>query len=248
MQESITFKVDLDPQITDQEASSLKDTIAHYPYVKHIDYISKEEAASIFSEDLGEDFVGFIGYNPLYPSLMVNLKSELLPDNSQKALNQFTHEVKRLHFVTDVTYQENIVNSLNDIFYKITWFLIVFLALLLFVSIILINNTIKVSIYSSRRTIRTMRLVGAKMNFISRPFLNRSIFYGFLGGLFAIVLLAGLAFVFNQQFSLNFLASENYIPYALMAGVILVMGIIFSFFSTYFAVHGQLRGKESQLD
>jgi len=246
IQERITLKVDLEPEITDEMASLLKLQIEAMPEVKHVDYISKEKAAEIFSEDLNDDFVSFIGYNPLYPSMMVNLKVNYLPEVRQEGRSEsiadFTSKVSSMEYVTGVTYQETVVNELNDVFYKITWFLIIFMALLILVSILLISSTIRIALYAQRETIRTMQLVGAKSGFIARPFIGRSIWFGLLGGLIAIAILAIAIGAVNQSFSgLNLLDPSHLFWYVGIAVVILILGILLSYLSTLFAVSRHLR-------
>jgi len=246
IQERITLKVDLEPEITDEMASLLKLKIEAMPEVKHVDYISKEKAAEIFSEDLNDDFVSFIGYNPLYPSMMVNLKVNYLPEVRQEGRSEsiadFTSKVSSMEYVTGVTYQETVVNELNDVFYKITWFLIIFMALLILVSILLISSTIRIALYAQRETIRTMQLVGAKSGFIARPFIGRSIWFGLLGGLIAIAILAIAIGAVNQSFSgLNLLDPSHLFWYVGIAVVILILGILLSYLSTLFAVSRHLR-------
>lgn len=246
IQERITLKVDLEPEITDEMASLLKLQIEAMPEVKHVDYISKEKAAEIFSEDLNDDFVSFIGYNPLYPSMMVNLKVNYLPEVRQEGRSEsiadFTSKVSSMEYVTGVTYQETVVNELNDVFYKITWFLIIFMALLILVSILLISSTIRIALYAQRETIRTMQLVGAKSGFIARPFIGRSIWFGLLGGLIAIAILAIAIGAVNQSFSgLNLLDPSHLFWYVGIAVVILLLGILLSYLSTLFAVSRHLR-------
>ena len=246
MQERITLKVDLEPAITDEIASVLKMQIEAMPEVKHVDYISKQKAAEIFSEDLNDDFVSFIGYNPLYPSMMVNLKVNYIPEVRQKgrteSIEAFASKVGALEYVTGVTYQETVVNELNDVFYKITWFLIIFMALLIIVSILLISSTIRIALYAQRETIRTMQLVGAKSGFIARPFIGRSIWFGLLGGLISIVILTIAIGALNQSFAgLDLLDQSHLIWYAGLAVIILLLGIFLSYMSTLFAVSRHLR-------
>lgn len=246
MQERITFKVDLEPDIEENAAHVIQSRIEALPYVKHVDYISREQAAEIFSEDLDENFVEFIGYNPLYPSLMVTLKVDYLPGARQSAheeeISRFSHEVRKLEQVTNVTYQENVVKELNDIFYKVTWVLIVVMVLLILVSVLLIRSTISIALYGQRETIRTMQLVGAKRGFISRPFLRRSIWYGLLGAIIAIVVLALAMGAFNQTLGGLDLLNTTHLPwYAGIAIAIVLIGIVLSYFSTLFAVHKYLR-------
>lgn len=245
MQERITFKVDLEPEIEEVEANALKASIEALPYVKHVDYISRDQAAEIFSEDLNEDFVKFIGYNPLYPSLMVNLKVDYLPETRQlehsETIDLFTNEVGKLPNVTSVTYQESVVNEMNDIFYRVTWILIIFMVLLILVSILMIRNTISISLYAQRDTIRTMQLVGAKSGFIARPFLKRSIWYGLLGAIIAIIVLAIAVGAFNQTLGGFDLLNPTHIGwYGSIAVVIIILDIVLSYFSTLFAVNKYL--------
>lgn len=246
MQERITFKVDLVPDITDEAAMMVKTYIEVMPEVKHVDYISREQAAEIFSEELNDDFVDFIGYNPLYPSMMVNLRADYIPETSQggreRVIKEFADSVNGLEYVTGVAYQENVVNELNDVFYKVTWFLIIFMALLIVVSILMISSTIRIALYAQRDTIGTMQLVGAKSGFIARPFLARSLWFGLLGGVISIVILAIATGIFNQSLGgLDLLNSTHLYWYLGIGVIIIVMGIALSYLSTLFAVRRYLR-------
>lgn len=231
-QERITYKVDLSPDVSDSLAMSLKERVEQMSFVKHVDYISKEKAAEIFTEDLGEDFVGFIGYNPLYPSLMVNFNVSLLPDNSTEVLDYFCAEVGAQEGVTGVTYQENVVSELREVFYKLSWFLIVFVALLMLITVVLIASLIRIAIYSSREAIATMRMVGATAGFITRPFLWRSILFGAVGGLIAAALTILTLWVFGNQFELALIAPEHWLWYGIIAVALVVAGILIAYLST----------------
>ncbi len=235
-QERITYKVDLSPDITDSLALAHKATVEKMDFVKHVDYISREKAAEIFTEDLGEDFVGFIGYNPLYPSLMVNFNVALLPDNSTQVLDRFCAEVGTMEGVTGVAYQENVVGELREVFYKLTWFLILFVVLLLIITVVLIASLIRIAIYGQRETIHTMRLVGADTSFISRPFLWRSVAYGALGGIIAAILTGTALWVFSNNFAVDLLATEHLLWYAAIACILIITGIVIAWLSTAFTV------------
>ena len=231
-QERITYKVDLSPDISDSIALADMAVVEKMPYVKHVDYISKQKAAEIFTEDLGEDFVGFIGYNPLYPSLMVNFRVDLLPDNSSEVLDRFCEEVDGLEGVTGVAYQENVVSELREVFYKLSWFLIVFVVLLLVITIVLIASLIRIAIYARKDAIGTMRMVGATAGFITRPFLWRSVLYGALGGLIASLLTAITLWVSSNEFDLNLMAPEHWMWYGAIAVVLIIVGIAIAWVST----------------
>ena len=235
-QERITYKVDLSPDVSDSLALALKGRVEKMDFVKHVDYISKDKAAEIFAEDLGEDFVGFAGYNPLYPSLMVNFNVALLPDNSTETLDRFCAEVGAQEGVTGVAYQENVVSELRDIFYRLSWFLIVFVVLLLLITIVLISSLIRIALYSSRDTIATMRLVGAKASFIARPFRLRSIAYGAIGGLIADCLVLVTLWAFGNQFGIDLLNPDHILWYAIIGAAIILVGILITYLATAITV------------
>ena len=235
-QERITYKVDLSPDVSDSLALADMAIVEKMPYIKHVDYISKQQAAEIFSEELGEDFVGFIGYNPLYPSLMVNFNVSLLPDNSTEELDRFCADVSQLEGVTGVAYQENVVSELREVFYKLSWFLIVFVVLLLIITVVLIASLIRIAIYARRESIATMRMVGATASFISRPFLWRSVVYGALGGVIASVLTFITLWVFGNEFQLNLVATEHWLWYGAIAVGLIAVGIAIAWFSTAITV------------
>jgi cell division transport system permease protein len=235
-QERITYKVDLSPDVSDSLAIAHSKTVEAMPYVKHVDYISKAKAAEIFTEELGEDFVGFIGYNPLYPSLMVNFNVSIMPDNSSQVLDEFCAEVALLEGVTGVTYQENVVSELREVFYKLSWFLIVFVVLLLLITIVLIGSLIRIAIYAHRDTIHTMRLVGATAGFISRPFLLRAVLYGALGGLFASLLTVMALWVATNELKVDLMAVVHWPWYGAIAAVLVLTGVVITYFSTAITV------------
>ena len=235
-QERITYKVDLSPDVSDSLALAIKGRIEQRDYIKHVDYISKEQAAEIFTDELGEDFVGFIGYNPLYPSLMVNFNVSLLPDNSTEVLDRFCAEVGAEEGVTGVVYQENIVSELRESFYKLTWFLIVLMLVLVLISVVLIGSLIRIALYSQRETIRTMRMVGATTGFIKRPFILRSIACGAIGGAIASALMVLAVWICANEFQLPLVAQEHWMWYGLIAIVLVIVGIIISWLATAFTV------------
>ena len=235
-QERITYKVDLSPDVSDSLALAVKSRIEQRSYIKHVDYISKEKAAEIFTDELGEDFVGFIGYNPLYPSLMVNFNVSLLPDNSSEVLDRFCEEVGKEEGVTGVAYQENIVNELRTSFYKLSWFLIALMLVLVLITVVLIDALIRIALYAQRETIRTMRMVGATASFIKRPFIIRSIAYGALGGLIASLLTFMAIWVAGNEFTIDLTSSTHWPWYGLIAVALIIVGIIISYLSTAITV------------
>ena len=250
IKENIIYNVILSPTAEQHEISILNKMLSdreEYPYIKAINYISKDEAARIFTDELGDNFVDFLGYNPLFPSFEVNMISGISAEQTNANIEKFKESLQSYTFVTDVVYQETTVTEVNTIIYNVGWVLLVFTALLLFVSIVVINNTIKIVIYSKRYIIKTMQLVGAKRSFIIRPFLHRSVLYGLLGTLIAILLLAVLVFIAYRQLNINIVMTDVQLPYAVIVGVIMLMGIAISYISTYFSIHYYLNHKDEQL-
>ena len=244
MQERITYQVDLNAETTEEEALSLRDELLTLDYVKSVDYISADEAARLFSDQLEEDFLSLLdSVNPLYPTLMVTLRASNNPSKITEHRNLFEKEVMEYTNVDGVTYHETMLNDLSLIFYKLSWILIIFVILLLIVSVVLISTTIRIAIYSNRQTIRTMSMVGAKMGFITRPFLWRSILYGFLGASFATILMYAAIYVFNKQFHLALFHPRYFAGYAILIAAVFVVGIAISFIATYFSVHRHIRSK-----
>lgn len=235
-QERITYKVDLSPDVTDSLALAVKGRIEQRDYIKHVDYISKEKAAEIFTDELGEDFVGFIGYNPLYPSLMVNFNVSLLPDNSNEVLDRFCEEVGAEEGVTGVAYQENLVNEVRDGFYKLSWFLIALMLVLVLITVVLIDSLLRIALYAQRETIHTMRMVGANVSFIKRPFIVRSVAYGALGGLIASLLTFAAVWVAGNEFQIPLTDASHLQWYLIIAGILIVVGILISYLSTAITV------------
>ena len=244
MQERISYQVDLNAETTEEEAMALKEELMSFDYVKSVDYISAEEAARLFSTELDEDFLTLLdSVNPLYPTLMVTLRASNNPNMLLENRKRFEKEVSEYTNVDGVTYHESMLNDLSQIFYKLSWFLIIFVVLLLIVSVALISTTIRIAIFSNRNTIRTMSMVGAKMGFITRPFLWRSIVYGFLGAVFATVLMFAAIYVFNKQFHLALFHPRYFTGYIMIVTVVFVVGIAISFLATQVSVHRHIRNK-----
>lgn len=243
MQERITYKVDLFPNVDSISVKQLQEEIAGYEYVKDVDYISKEEAAELFAGEIGEDFVSFIGFNPLYPSFMVTFKADMLPQNKSQVLDPFCKAMSQHDtIVSGVNYQEVVVDQMYTVLHKFTWFLILFILLLLLVCIIMINTTIRLSFYTMSETIGTMRLVGATRWFIARPYIWRGLIYGALGGVLADLLLSIVVMVASKQMQLNaLLDATHHRYYLLMAVGIIAAGMLITWIATVPAVRKELR-------
>ncbi len=243
VKENIGFSVILHDDVREVEANFLRKTLDASPYVRITEYISKEVAAQELQEELGEDFIGFLGYNPLSSSIEVRLKADYAnPDSIRK----IEDELMALRPVKEVFYQKSLVNLINENVSKISAIILLFSALLFFVAIVLINNTIRLSVYSKRFIINTMKLVGATWSFIRKPLLAKGVGHGIYASLLAIGLLCGLIYVIQSEFYelLNFQQVELL---GGIFGIVLIIGIIINFTSTYFAVNKYLKLKGDDL-
>jgi cell division transport system permease protein len=212
-------------------------------YVKSTEYVSKEEAAKKMKEDLGEDFINFLGDNPLPPSIDVYLYAGYTNPDSVAKIEKYVLEYP---FVKEVYYQESLLFLINENVKKISLFLLVISTFLFLIALTIINNTIRLSIYSRRFLIRTMQLVGATRAFIRRPFLVQSAFHGLMAALIAMSLLMGLLYLFEKEFFLMFSFQSTKLLLLLGASLILT-GVIINIISTFFSVNRYLSISEDKL-
>ncbi|SMO33844.1 cell division protein FtsX [Solitalea koreensis] len=243
VKENIVFNIIVDESAKEIDILQLQKEIDKIPAVKSTVYISKEIAAQSLTKDLGEDFVKFLGYNPLLASIDVYLKAEYADNaNIDKIINQ----LKLQPLVKEVVYQPSLVDSINKNIKTISLIILGFGALLLFIALALINNTIRLTIYSQRFLIKSMQLIGATKSFIRWPFVLMAVLHGLLAGLLAIFLLSALIY-FAQQEIPELVILQKYVEFGtLFAGLILI-GIFISLISTYLAVTKYLRLKVDAL-
>lgn len=243
IKENVGFQVILKDTITQAELDLLKQDLSASPYTKSVDYISKDEAAQALKKDLGEDFISFLGYNPLLSSLDVKLKADYANPDS---LAGFEKELLQKHYVKEVIYHKDMIRELNKNAQQVGIYIVVFFVLLLIVAVVLINNTIRLSIYSKRFLLRTQYLVGATQSFIRRPFILKSIRQGVISGVCAGIALSGfLVLMTNYIPDLLRLQDENVL--ALLFGGIILVGVLISGLSAALSVNRYLRLKAEDL-
>jgi len=237
VKENIGFSVILKDNVKEVDVNLLQKNLDAARYVKSTRYIPKEEAARILQEDLGEDFIDFLGYNPLLASIEVHLHADYANPDSIRVLER---DFQHFDQIKEVFYQESLVNLVNENVQRISFILLSFSALLLLIALALINNTIRLSVYAKRFIINTMQLVGANGSFIRRPFLYRSAWQGIFSAILAIGMLSGVLYAAETEFSEVVSFQDVETVGSLFAGVML-FGIIISWISTYFAVNKYLR-------
>ena len=241
--ESLSFWVMLDDNAKEADIRLLQKDLDAKTYIKSTEYVSKDEAALKMKEELGEDFISFLGDNPLPPSIDVYLVSDYTSPDSVAKIEKYILEYP---FVKEVYYQESLLYLINENVNKISLFLLVISLFLFLIALTIINNTIRISIYSKRFIIRTMQLVGATRAFIRKPFLVQSAFHGFLAALISMILLMGLLYMIEKEFFLMF-TFENTHLLILLALAIIVTGVLINIVSTYFSVNRYLSISEDKL-
>ena len=243
VKENIGFSVMIKEGVKDVDIMQLQKLIDSKPYSLETDWVTKEVAAKQLEEQLGEDFITFLGYNPLLESIDIKLKASYANADSLALLQQ---QLSKNELVHEVFYQKDLVERINENVRKMSVFLLSFCILLFIISFTLINNAIRLSVYAKRFLIRTMKLVGATNKFIKSPFLTDSIYNGIYSALFAIFMLMGV-FQLLQSDMPDFLNINDFRSICIIFGSIFVAGILFTWLSTFFALRKYLKIKESEI-
>jgi cell division transport system permease protein len=241
--ESLTFSVILDEDAREADIRMLQKDLDAKPSVKSTEYISKDEAAAKMKVDMGEDFISFLGDNPLPPSIDVYLFAGY---TNRDSVVKFEKYILEYPFVKEVWYEDSLLFLINENVRKISLFLLIISLFLFLIAVTIINNTIRLAIYSKRFLIRTMQLVGATRAFIRKPFLIRSVYHGVLAALTAMLLLMGLLYLIEKEFLMLFSFESTRLLAAL--GILLIIaGILINLVSTYLSVNRYLDISEDKL-
>jgi len=243
VRESIRVEVFLDAEMSEGEVTRLKKEIDAEPYSNATQYISKEEAAAQLQEDLGEEFIDFLDYNPLPGLIDLRLKVDYTQPDSISAI---AAELEERAGVSEVVYSPNLIRQIETNINKIGIAILAFSVLLLLIAIALINNTIRLTIYSKRLVIRSMQLVGATGGFIQRPFIWNGILQGLYASFIAILLILGILFGIRHEVP-EFFEFNDLIMFVKLFGLVALLGMIISGISTLFAVRRYLRMDASKI-
>ena len=228
------------------QRAEFKNYLSGSRYFLDITFIDKEIAFVNLQEDMGEDFSSVLEINPLPDLYDAHVKAEFLDTIGLKKIEDFIEDFKGSNVVQDIFYQRNMVKKINSNVKKISLFLLAFCVVFFLISFALINNTIRLSIYSKRLLIRTMRLVGATNMFIQKPYLISSIYQGFLSSIISIFMLIG-SVEFLKEIIPELIQPNDFLEIAVIFGLILIFGIIISWISTFFAVRKYLNLNENKL-
>ena len=243
VKENLTVTVVLDDDVQTTEAVHLLDSLKAMHYVSGIDYISREQALQEQIESMGIDPTEFLGANPFSISMEVKVKPEYSCNDS---LEWIAGELRASKLVADVLYQKDLVESLNRNLHRASFFLLAIALLLVIISLSLINNTVRLSVFAHRFVLHTMKLVGAKWSFIRRPFLVKGFWLGVVSALIAdAVIFGGIYWASRYDSSiLSYITQENMI----ITGVsVLVIGLVLTIVCTFFSVTHCLKMRVSEL-
>lgn len=234
--ENITVSAIMNLEVSEVEAESVAKKISKKRYVKAVDIISKEQGVKEMKELLGEDFLNVFETNPIPVSLDIQVNAEYF---SKDSLAMVQKDLQKEKMIAEVVYQESLVDLLNANLEKIGLVLGVFILLLMFISFVLINNTVRLNVYSKRFTIHTMRLVGATKGFICKPFAGQAFFQGMISSSIAVLALIGVMYVVRNEFNQLFELLDVMMLGAVLVAVIL-LGVLICVFSTIIVVRGMV--------
>jgi len=229
--EQIPLSIYLKDSAKEVEINQLKQSLEMADYTKSATYVSKEDAAEQHMETIGEDYLEFLGYNPLQNSIDVELLAEFV---TSAQLKEIADEISLKNFVSEVEYDELLVELFDKNIKVISFWVLIFSGLFLIIAVLLINSSIRLSVYAKRFTIKTMQMVGATKQFIRRPFIWKSIRLGLIGSIIAIIGVAGALYILDSAWPQLELLSDKMLLGGLFLFIIL-MGIFIAWLSTFFA-------------
>lgn len=241
--ENMQVSVMMKQSVSDEEALKFKETLDGERYIKNTVFISKEQGQRELAQQLGEDFLDVFETSPIPVSIDVTLEAAYVSADSLEVVRT---EISKSSLVEEVIYQKSLVDALNANLSRISLILGVFIALLLFISFVLINNTVRLSVFARRFTIHTMKLVGATRSFIRAPFLLQSAFQGVFASFIAIIVLLALMFVMRSEFEQLFEIFRMDLLLTVL-GIVVAAGLSICLISTFFVVNKLISLKKDEL-
>ncbi len=239
MQVSVMMRQDVSEEDALKYMKKLEDEV----FIKNMDFISKEQGQQEMAEMLGEDFLDVFETSPIPASINVTLNAAYVSSDSLEVVKG---RIGSSDLVEEVVYQTSLVDALNANLSKISLILAVFIGLMLFISFVLINNTVRLNVFSRRFTIHTMKLVGATRSFIRAPFLVQSVFQGLFSAFIAIIVLVGLLYFVRSEFVQLFEIFRLELL-LLVIGIVIVAGVVICVLSTWFVVNKLVSLKKDEL-
>ncbi len=243
VRENINVSVLLNDDISQGEIESFQQSLEQQQYVKSLKYISKERALHDQCVDMGTDPSEFLGYNPFTASFEIKMKAEYANNES---LNKISKQLKSTHKVMDVIYQKELMDSVNRNIRKFSVILLIIAALFTYISFALINNTVRLTIFSRRFLINTMKLVGASWGFIRRPFLNQGFLLGVISAIVAdIIIIGGVYWASTFEPEINMVIDMQVM--IIVGASVLVFGLLITFLCTFVSLSKYLKMNSNEL-
>ena len=233
--EKLTVSIYLKDDIKNVEINQLKNSLIMSSYIKNIKFISKDEAAIFMEEEYGEDFIDDIGYNPLVNSIDINIKANYI---NNRTLDSISTKILEYKFVDDIIYDRDLISIMNKNLNKIAFWILPASIVFTLIAFLIINSSIRLSIFSKRHTIKTMQMVGATKDFIRKPFIIQNIKLSLISSIIASIGLAILIAYINQTVSIMEVLNISLL--AILFVFIIMLGIVISWSSTYFATQNIL--------
>ena len=200
-------------------------------FAKSYEYVSKEKAAEMHKKDIGEDFMQFLGVNPLQNSFDIYLKADYVVNDS---IAKIQNRLRKNEMIADIVYDKQLVDKVNDKIQEISMWILIFSGIFAVISVLLINSSLRLSIYANRFIIKTMQMVGATKSFIRKPFIVRSLILGLIGSLLAVFALIGVLVYFETNYD-NLGIMDNQLAIAAVLLGVVVLGMLITWLSTFFA-------------
>jgi len=233
--EKLTVSIYLKDDIKNVEINQLKNSLIMSSYIKNIEFISKDEAAIFMEEEYGEDFIDDIGYNPLVNSIDINIKANYI---NNRTLDSISTKILEYKFVDDIIYDRDLISIMNNNLNKIAFWILPASIVFTLIAFLIINSSIRLSIFSKRHTIKTMQMVGATKDFIRRPFIIQNIKLSLISSIIASIGLVILIAYINQTVSIMEVLNISLL--AILFVFIIILGVVISWLSTYFATQNIL--------
>lgn len=243
VKENLGFTVYLKDDAKEVDIVQFQKYLDASDFVKTTKYVSKDEAAEFMREELGEDFIGFMGFNPLKRSIDVRIKGE---HATEDGILKIESELLENQMIFEIDYPRDLIRIINSNVKKAGFVILIFCGLLSFIALALINNNIRLAVYSKRFIINSMKLVGATQGFIRRPFVIQGIVRGLLGALVANLLLLGIVYLVSSNVPELYRLQDMNITLTLL-GIVVLLGVVISGLSTTFAVRKYLRLSADEL-
>ena len=241
--EDFTVSIYLKENVKNIEINQLKNELLMSNFIDKVNYISKEEAVTIMKEEYGEEFIKSLGFNPLLGSIDINLKSNYV--NSKK-LDSISRFIMKKKYIDEIVYDRDFINMINNNIKKISFWIIPSIIFSLLITFLIINSSIRLSIYAKRNIIKTMQLVGATRSFIRVPFIKTNLLLSLISSTIAIISILILIDFFDSN--INFYNYVELKTIFFLLGSVVILGFTISLVSTFFATQNILNIDTKKLD